>query len=299
MKCKHLAAFCALLLFCLPTGCAKAPEKAAGLRVAATSFPVYDLARAVGGDCISLTLLCDPGTELHDFDPTPADAAALAQADVFLYVGGESDVWANRMLAEKGTGVVCRLLDAVAPLAEDGEADEPDEHIWTDPMRAADALDEIARVFSLADPAHAALYAAGAAAYGAKLAKLDAAFRDLTARATDPFLLLADRFPFRYFTAAYDIPYAAAFAGCDDEGDPSAATVARLLEQAETHRVRRIFKLELSNGRLAEALAEQTGATVATLYAGQSVSRADFDAGVTCADLMARNLQTLREAWNA
>lgn len=309
------------LLLCLTTalaglaGCAAPPEEDGRLRVTATTFPVYDLARAVGGDAVALTLLCDPGADAHDFDPTPSDLAALSRAAVFVCVGGESDVWVDRLLAENAGGRVCRLIDEISPLPEarvpdsaeneaiDPDADahahagEADEHIWTDPRRAAALLSVLARVFTQADPAHGAMYAANAAAYAQRLTALDADFRALIQAAPDPFLLVADRFPFRYFAAAYDLPYAAAFAGCDSEADPSAATVARLLRAAEAHHVRVIFTIELSNGRLANALAEQTGARVATLYSGQSVSRADFDAGVTWADLLARNLEALKEAW--
>ncbi len=296
---------CISFIICCFAGCARPTPADTRLRVVATSFPVYDLARAVGGDQIALTLLCDPGTEIHDFDPTPSDLQDLQTSDVFLMIGGESDAWADRLLREKHTGRVLRLIDTVEALGESehghahGHGDEEyDEHIWTSPRNAIALLDAIEQTLAEASPAQAAVFSANSERYREQLEQLDENFRNLVDQAKDPFVLIADRFPFRYFVEKYGIAYEAAFAGCDAANDPSAATMVRLLHTIEAHDLSVIYTIDLSNGRVANALAEQTGVRVTTLYSGQSISRDDFEAGFTYADLLARNLKALREGWN-
>ena len=90
---KLLAAVIALFALAIP---AFAEEK---LNIVVTDFPCYDFARAVAGENADITMLIKPGAEVHSFDPTPADIAAMHEADVFVYIGGESDVWAKDMLS--------------------------------------------------------------------------------------------------------------------------------------------------------------------------------------------------------
>ena len=53
--------------------------------VVCTLFPQYDFARAIGGDAVDVTMLLDPGTESHTFDPTPADEKNRPFRSVYLY----------------------------------------------------------------------------------------------------------------------------------------------------------------------------------------------------------------------
>ena len=130
-----------LLLACLLlTACAAGAENGEeGLRVVATDFPCYDLARqALGGD-ENLTLLIRPGMDAHTYEPTPADAKAVYEADVLLYIGGASDAWVEDMLLDAPDVAAVRLMDSVQPLeeehAEHGHEDVSyDEHIWTSPV---------------------------------------------------------------------------------------------------------------------------------------------------------------------
>ena len=68
------------------------------LHVVTTIFAPYDFARQVGGDDVSVTMLLRPGCEVHSYEPTPKDIIAIRNADVFVYVGGESDAWSRPCL---------------------------------------------------------------------------------------------------------------------------------------------------------------------------------------------------------
>ena len=112
-----VGALLALVLSLSLVGCAVREGSAddGRLRVVTTLFPYYDFARAVAGDRADVTLLLSPGREAHSFEPTPLDAVTISRADVFIYNGGEGEVWADDMLDAVGEdiGTVLRMMDFV------------------------------------------------------------------------------------------------------------------------------------------------------------------------------------------
>ena len=137
-------------------GCAAIGETAnqAGLQIVATNFPCYDFARAVAGDRAQVTMLLKPGSEVHSYEPAPSDVVAVMDADLFLYIGGESDSWVEEILDSMGQEApeTLRMMECVEVLAEEDVAEmeggqeahnhahaaetEYDEHIWTSPVNA-------------------------------------------------------------------------------------------------------------------------------------------------------------------
>ena len=127
---KFFAIFlCTISIFGI-CACKKDDDKNAKLRVVATNFPCYDFARACIGSVedssISLKLLIKPGMEVHTYDPTPQDVIAVQNADLFIYIGGESDEWAEKILkdAERKPSSILKLIDSVDVLPENGDHDE-------------------------------------------------------------------------------------------------------------------------------------------------------------------------------
>ena len=139
-------------------------------------------------------------------------------------------------------------------------------------------------------------YAANAAAYAAELDKLDEAFRQVVAAGERDTIIFGDRFPLIYFAHAYGLHYIAAFPGCSSETEPSASAMAALIRGAMEIRAPLVLYLELSNGGIARAVAEQTGAQTRVFYACHNLARDDFEAGKTYLDFMWENVETLREA---
>ena len=121
--------FAALLLLLSFSGCAPQSEDDGRISVVALSFPPYDFARAVGGDCIDVTMLLDPGTELHSYDPTPRDIRTIRDCDLFLYGGGVSDAWMTDVLASMGESDTKILaMTELVPLLEEAGTGEASEH---------------------------------------------------------------------------------------------------------------------------------------------------------------------------
>ena len=301
---------CFALLF---TACAPAAtETAEQLKVVATIFPPYDFAREIGGDFISLTMLLPPGTESHTYEPTPKDMQAIAECDVFLWIGGESEAWADKILSSIDTSSirVVRLMDSIEhKLLEDHEGHDHeeedeheseeviyDEHIWTSPRNAMLMNTAIVEAFAAVDPAHAQAYRDNSNGLMGKMSELDTTFTEISKSAKMHTLIFGDRFPFRYFTEEYGFDYFSAYPGCSVDSEPSAATVASLSRKVKNEQIPVVFYLELSNEKMADILIEGTSAEKRLFHSCHNVSREEFLEGATYYSLMQGNVERLKEA---
>lgn len=304
---KGLFALLLALALCMGVACAEA----GGLSIVCTSFPCYDLARAIAGERAEIRLLIKPGAEVHSFEPTPADVLAIADCDLFLYIGGESDAWVLDILESFGEDAprALRFFDCVEALEEEEvegmtvsgaheHEHEYDEHIWTSPVNAAAMLDTLEAELCEIDASGAEAYRARAAAYRAEIMEIDAQIREIVDGAARRELIFADRFPFLYFAREYGLDYYAAFPSCAAESEPSAKTLAFLIERVRADGVPAVYTIELSSGKTAKAICEETGAKQLCLHSIQTLSEADFSAGETYVSLMRRNVEALREGLN-
>lgn len=293
------------------TGCASGenPEKDERLSIVAAIFPAYDFARQISGEDAIVTLLVRPGAESHSYEPSPQDLISIENCDLFIYPGGESDIWITEMLEsmpQKGFQTLS-MMDCVETLEEEWvqgmqggpeEEAELDEHVWTDPMNAAKIAESIAEVLAKLDPDRREGYRDRAEVYRQKMKELDEDFRETVENGERKVLLFADRFPMRYFTRAYQLTYYAAFPGCSHETEPSAETMIFLIDQAISEQIGVVLQMELSDGRTADTVCEASGAVKRTFYSGHTVTKEELEAGITYEDLMRRNLEVLKEALN-
>ncbi|MCD8187400.1 MAG: metal ABC transporter substrate-binding protein [Ruminococcus sp.] len=303
------------------TGCSSYEKADDGrLSIVTTCFPPYDFARAVTGGDADITMLLCPGAEAHSYEPTPRDIADIQQCDVFIYIGGEGEVWVDEILESFDTeGItIIRLFDFVDPLCEeevpgaspnghthehdddeggeDSDEGEYDEHIWTSPKNAEKCVERIRNALCEAYEEDSAAYDENAAAYMELLAELDSDFTDMAENAPNNLIVIGDKFPFRYLTYDYNLDYLAAFSGCSSESEPGVYTMAFLIEEILEHDIDTVFYLEFSTKKLAEKLCDATGAEMLPLQSCHNVSKEDFENGVTYIDLMRRNLENLKEA---
>ncbi len=402
---KVISAF--LLLTLILSGCGgKAPDNTAGpgkgdtedrLQVVATIFPQYDFARQIAGGRADVYMLLKPGEEIHSYEPTPQDIKMIQNSDLFIYTGGENDVWVENILsslgAEKGGPRTVRLLDLVenfdeeeleGMMPEKGEHDhghgseeeaeeghdheaeedhdheteddhdheaegdheheteedhdhvadaatitgghthvhggEPDEHVWTSPENCVILIRALTEEFCSADPANAELYRTNGDACREAFEELDTQYLEMAEKAGRKTILFGDRFPFRYLAEELGLTCYAAFSGCSAESEPSAATIAFLIDKAAEEQLPVVFQIEFSNGNIARAIseaaqvkikrnaakrAEGAGGAAGTeipriqvlqLHSCHNVTRNEFNSGETCLSLMTKNLEALRTA---
>lgn len=321
---KRCVAFvAAVLLFCGMAGCAGTPpESTKKLSVIATVFPPYDFVRAIAGDRVELTLLLKPGTDSHSYTPSLSDIVDIERCDLFLYTGGESDLWAKEMLDTCGKSDVSALAmtDAVPLLEEetvegmehehhhheDGICEDPahhhdesvayDEHVWTTPSNAKRIVSAITALLCEKDPAYADTYRQNQIAYTAKLDQLAVQLHDIAQNAKRRTLVFAERFPFRYLTHELSLTYYAAFSGCASATDVTLKTLTFLTETVKENGIPVIFYTEFSDQTVAQLIARETGAVPRKLHSCHMVTEAEWDKGVTYCKLIQQNIDCLREA---
>lgn len=270
------------------------------LQIVCTSFPCYDFARAVAGENAQISMLLKPGSEVHSFEPAPSDVLSIAAADLFVYVGGESDAWVEDILLSFGDDApqTLRFFDCVEALEEEHDHEgehEYDEHIWTSQENACLMLATLCDALCALDAENSEKYSANATAYEAEIVQIQAEITEIVDHAARKELVFADRFPFLYFAEEYGLEYVAAFSSCSSESEPSARTIASLIDRVKSDEIPVIYILELSNGKLAHTIAEETGAEIRTFYSMQNISEADFSAGETYVSLMKKNIEVLKE----
>ena len=302
MKRLIAALLCLCLMLC---GCTAQPEKPhdeTKLQIVCTSFPAYDFAREIADDRAELTLLIKPGSEVHSYEPTPKDMIRIQESDLFICNGGESEQWAKTLITpELNTIYMMDCVDTVEESAdgiynaEDGEP-ELDEHVWTSPLNAIKISEEICNALCKLDTDNAEAYKTNFAAYKAQLMALDREFRQVIKNSGKHTLVFADRFPMRYFALEYGLNCYAAFPGCSSETEPSAKTVAYLIDRVREDKIPAVLYMEFSNQKMADVICEDTGCKKLPFYSAHSVSAEQFEQGVSYLDLMRINLNSLKEA---
>lgn len=302
MKRLIAALLCLCLMLC---GCTAQPEKPhdeTKLQIVCTSFPAYDFAREIAGDRAELTLLIKPGSEVHSYEPTPKDMIRIQESDLFICNGGESEQWAKTLITpELNTIYMMGCVDTVEESAdgiynaEDGEP-ELDEHVWTSPLNAIKISEEICNALCKLDTDNAEEYKMNFTAYKAQLMALDREFRQVIKNSGKHTLVFADRFPMRYFALEYGLDCYAAFPGCSSETEPSAKTVAYLIDRVREDKIPAVLYMEFSNQKMADVICEDTGCKKLPFYSAHSVSAEQFEQGVSYLDLMRINLNSLKEA---
>ena len=305
---------CLVLLLLMLTGlcgCGEAEQSAEDgrLQIVTTVFPAYDFARQIAGERAAVTLLLPPGAEAHSFEPTAKDMARIRSAALFFCNGGESEAWAEELL-DDGEEIRClRMLDCVEALEEEvregmqepheeEEEDGPeyDEHVWTSPRNAILICEALCRELCEIDPEGESGYRARLAAYTEELEALDSAFRETVAQGTHRTLVFADRFPVRYFVEEYGLSYFAAFPGCAEDTEPSARTVAFLIDRVREEGLPAVMYIEFSNRKMADMICEDTGCKELLFHSCHNVGADELRQGVSYLSLMQGNVSALKEA---
>lgn len=300
------------------------------LSVVTTLFPLYDFSKAIGGEYADVTLLLPPGVESHSFEPKPSDMIRIDQSDIFAYTGKAMEPWAEDL--RKGIRPSVAVVDAsqgIELMKESEEMEEAEEsqemdhehegesehadhssdheeaeehhhhggadpHIWLDFDNAAIMVSSLEKAFLEKDPAHAAVYQKNAEAYRARLAGLDKEYIAGLASCSTRQVVVGGHYAFGYLAHRYGLEYVAA-QGFAPDAEPSAKDLALLVDQVKKNNIKFVFYEELTSPKIAEALANETGAKMLLLNAAHNIAKDDYVKGMTFLGIMTENLASLRE----
>ncbi|HPC09210.1 MAG TPA: zinc ABC transporter substrate-binding protein, partial [Smithella sp.] len=267
--------------------------------VIATIFPVYDFARHIGGDKITLAMLLPPGTDAHHYELKPDDIIKVTNADVFLFTNFELEQWAYKIIGasdkntrlqavETGNGAMMLRLNK----EEDEHEAHPagfDPHIWLDMDNAQKMVDNITSAFIKKDPRNSDYYLKNAGDYKRQLADMDQKYRTTLAACKTRTVLHAGHWAFAYLTSRYHLKYIAAYNVFAD-AEPAPQKIFALIDQIKNENVSHVYYEDMMNPRLAKTIARETGTGLLKLNNGHDVTRTDLEKGETFLALMEKNL---------
>ena len=331
MKKKLLTSFgffclCLILSFssCREKSAASASSASEGkISILATVFPAYDWAKniAAASESVYVDLLLKDGVDMHSYQPSAADIVKISTADIFIYVGGESDAWVESALknASNEKMLVINLMDVLKGFVKKEElvegmqeaheeeqssqahlaghpADEEeyDEHVWLSLNNAIAVSNEIARALMEKDENNAQTYMANLVAYVDKLAALK---QEYTGAFGDKTIVVCDRFPFRYLTDEFGLKYYAAFAGCSAETEASFDTIAFLSVKVHNLNSEKVFVTESADKKIARTVVSSAGVKdckIVVLDSMQSTTLKQAQKGKNYLEVMRANLEALK-----
>lgn len=244
---------------------------AAGLVVALTALPAFaddmkvvasfsilgDMVEQVVGDHAEVTTIVGPDADAHVYQPSVADARAVAEADVIFVNGMGFETWSDTLIAESGTeGTVYVATEGVTPLLVDGEIDP---HAWNALTNGVVYVQNIADAMSEAMPDHETEFQANAASYISTLYALHAdTLRRLSALPEDRRTVVTAHDAFGYLADAYGMNFIAPI-GIDTEAEPSAQELAALITQIQDQGVAALFVENITSPALVQQIADETG----------------------------------------
>ena len=305
------------------------------LKVVTTIFPEYDITRAIAKDKVDLELMIKPGVDVHSFTPTPQDIKTVQNSDIFVYGGTEHDKWVENLTKsiDMKNKKVVKLVDGIQQLEEESvdgmkhehhhddkkedqhnhdhkhekkdEHDHKDEsekeldpHYWTSPKNAIQMVKTITNALVEKDPDNAEFYKENAKNYIKQLEGVDKELHDVVDNAKIKKVVIADRFPFRYLFKDLGLEYRALFSGCSVESTASAGQIKKMVDYVKENKIAVVYHIEMGKGELAETVAKNSGSKVKLLHSIHTVTKEDFDKGVTYIDLMKQNVEALKEGLN-
>lgn len=324
-----------LLLLCMAvlfTGCADKVGNSSlnnKTTIVCTSFSLYDwTSQLTKGTDAEVLLLLDNGMDMHSFQPAADDLIQIADCDLLVHVGGESDAWLMEALKAQPNEkrIVVNLMEKMEPylleetysegmevchIHDNGEEYTEDcmelaehdgtydEHLWLSLRFAYTCCEEIKTALCQILPEQTSLITENAEAYCQELLELDEKFTTMAEAVPQKLIVVGDRFPFLYMMEDYGIEYYAAFPGCSTESEADFETVIFLSEKLDEHDVNTIFITEGGTTDLANAMianTEDKDQNIAVLHSMQAVFQSDIENGASYLGYMEENLEALRLA---
>jgi zinc/manganese transport system substrate-binding protein len=281
------------------------------LKVVATFSILADLVGNVGGDRVAVTMLVGPDADTHTYQPTPADARAVAEAKLLVTNGLGLEGWLDRLKgAANSRAAIVVASSGIKPLTMEEEEDDKaaasgqakpgkprrvsDPHAWQNLANGQIYVANIVNGLVAADPQNAEFYRQNGAAYAAQLAALDGRVKQMLADvAKAKRRVITTHDAFQYYGRAYDIAFIAPL-GISTDNEPSAGDVARLERQIKREKIKALFLENVTNGRLIEQIAKDTGAVVGPPLFSDALSKPDQPAS-TYIKMFEHNTTTLRD----
>jgi zinc/manganese transport system substrate-binding protein len=291
------SSFLTLLWFVFAEAGGSSLAAEAPVRIVVSFSILEDIAREIGGDDVAVTSLIGRDANEHVFEPSPDQVRLVAQARLFIVNGLGLEGWLTRLVqSARYRGPVVIATEGIVPITTTeagGAAPSPDPHAWQDARNGVIYAENIARALAVVDPPHAAAYQQRFAHYRAKLGALDRQVREtIAAIPAEKRRVITSHDAFAYYGRAYGVTFMAP-EGLTTESEPSAKTVAALIRQIRREGIKALFLENISDPRLMQEIARETGASLGPPLYSDALSAAEGPAP-TYIRMIEYNTATLR-----
>jgi len=283
------------------------------LAIVATLFPQYDFARQIGGNYVEVTLLLPPGVEAHAYEPTPKEIVTMQSSDLLIFTGDGMEPWVSDMLDTLTTEQL-QILDVSenVTLLKSDETDEDhhdddethetedehgayDPHIWLDPQNAMIMVDNILNTLVALDPEHQSIYEERAMTLIKSLGELDETMLAYFETLDNPTIIYGGHYAFSYFSKRYGLAYMSPYTGFSPDAEPTPQQIARLIDAIDESHIKTIYYEELISPKVAEVVADETGAQMILLHGVHNISKEELEKGESYLSLMYANFERLKK----
>lgn len=278
------------------------------VKAVATFSIVGDFVRQVGGERVQVSVLVEAGGDAHVFQPSPAQARTVSQAQLVFSNGMGYESWVKRLLQSanfKGTHV--STTQGIKPLTNQpagGQGDghghghahsEADPHAWQSVKLAQQYVSNIAQALCKVDAQGCDVYKQNAKNYSTELTRLDA---DIAAAwAAIPLegrKVITSHDAFAYYARDHQVRFLAA-QGTSTDAQASAQGIARLVRQIKAEKIKALFVENIADGRLIDQIGRETGVKPSGSLYSDSLSAPGGPAPTYIA-MMRHNTQALTAA---
>ena len=273
------------------------------ITIVTTLFPEYDFVKQIGKDKVDAKILLPPGTESHTYEPTPKDISNINEADIFIYTSNTMEPWAEKiansitsdtLIVQSANNI--NLIELEHNHEEIGEQtqDKYDSHVWLNPDYAIEMVENITNKLCEISPNDAEYFRKNAQ----EITKLDNEIEETIENSKNRKLVFGGEFAYIYFINKYNLEYATAYDGCGEGAEPSVSKIRDIIDIMNNEQIPVIFYEELSEGKIANMIADETNAKALVFHTLHNVTQEELKNGATYITLMRENLEKVKEALN-
>lgn len=270
---------CLILVFCLCLtlliGCQQKVSPPKGMRIVTSFYPVYAMTKAISGDLNDVRMI-QSGSGIHSFEPSANDVAAIYDADVFVYHSHTLETWAGRLEPNLNQSNIV-VLEATKDMElskvhglEDMEVSDGidpatlyDPHTWTDPQMAADEVERIEKQLSQLDPKHESVYKKNAKRFKEEAKQLTEKYQQKFKNVSNK-VFVTQHTAFSYLAKRFGLTQLG-ISGISPEQEPTPRQLKEIKDFIKQYQVKTIFAEKNVSQKVAETVAESTGAELKIL----------------------------------
>lgn len=285
-------------------------ESSDKISISASVYPLYEFAKAVGGEKVEVSMILPPGTDIHSYEPKPMDLVRINSSDIFIYISEYLEPWAEKIINSTGNSDISIINASEGiPLTESGhsreESENPDTddhndlskdpHIWLDFEICQTIVDKILNELIKIDPTNSEYYSYSAGLYKEKLIELDKNYIDVIKRCQSKTIITGGHFAFGRLTKRYGLNHISPYRGFTTDAEPSPQVIASMIDMIKRDKIEYIFFEELLRPKVAEAISSETGVKLELLHGAHNISKKEFQDQTSFISIMGENLEKLKK----